>query len=131
MQEASQVADAVPVTSGPDPTARVHRLEDLHLRGLISLLGEDERLRLFVERELAPIREHDARDPRADLFAALRAFLFHPGSKTEAAASLHLSRAAFYDRLAKIEALLGASLDDPDTRVSLHVAVVADELSGR
>ena len=60
-----------------------------------------------------------------------RALLLHPSSKTEAAASLHLSRAAFYDRLARIEAVLDADLDDPDVRVSLHVALVADELLGR
>mgnify|MGYP006198813423 CR=1 FL=1 len=110
-------------------------IADLHLRGLLALLGEDERVRLFVERELGPLERHDRADgSRTDLLAALRALLLHPASKTEAAASLHLSRAAFYDRLARIEAVLDADLDDPDVRVSLHVALVArdlgDELSG-
>jgi purine catabolism regulator len=109
----------------------VHRLDDLHLRGLLALLGDDDRLRLFVDRELAPLRRHDRADgSRTDLVAALRALLLHPASKTEAAASLHLSRAAFYDRLARIETILDADLDDPDVRVSLHVALLADELSG-
>lgn len=127
--EAGQVADAAPRsrrTQDPD----VHRLADLHLRGLLGLLGEDDRLRLFVDRELAPLKQHDRADgSRTDLLAALRALLLHPVSKTEAAASLHLSRAAFYDRLARIEKILDADLDDPDTRVSLHVALLADELS--
>lgn len=133
--EAGQVADAAPqVRRDRDPD--VHRLADLHLRGLLALLGEDERVRLFVERELGPLEAHDRADgSRTELLAALRALLLHPASKTEAAASLHLSRAAFYDRLARIEAVLGADLDDPDVRVSLHVALVAremaDELSGR
>lgn len=128
--EAGQVADAAPqVRREQDPD--VHRLADLHLRGLLALLGEDERVRLFVERELGPLERHDRADgSRTDLLAALRALLLHPSSKTEAAASLHLSRAAFYDRLARIEAVLGADLDDPDVRVSLHVALVADELLG-
>jgi purine catabolism regulator len=128
--EAGQVADAAPqVRREQDPD--VHRLADLHLRGLLALLGEDERVRLFVERELGPLARHDRADgSRTDLLAALRALLLHPASKTEAAASLHLSRAAFYDRLARIEAVLGADLDDPDVRVSLHVALVADELFG-
>ena len=126
--EAGQVADAAPQTRREhDPD--VHRLADLHLRGLLALLGEDERVRLFVERELAPLKQHDrAHGSRTELLAALRALLLHPSSKTDAAASLHLSRAAFYDRLARIEAILGADLDDPDVRVSLHVALVADEL---
>ncbi|HEX5918102.1 MAG TPA: PucR family transcriptional regulator ligand-binding domain-containing protein [Nocardioides sp.] len=128
--EAGQVADAAP-QSRREQDPDVHRLDDLHLRGLLALLGEDERVRLFVERELGPLREHDRADgSRTELLAALRALVRHPSSKTEAAASLHLSRAAFYDRLARIEAVLGADLDDPDVRVSLHVALVADELLG-
>jgi purine catabolism regulator len=128
--EAGQVADAVPqARREQDPD--VHRLADLHLRGLLALLGEDERVRLFVERELGPLQQHDRADgSRTELLAALRALLLHPSSKTEAAASLHLSRAAFYDRLARIESVLDADLDDPDVRVSLHVALVADELLG-
>lgn len=129
LTEAGQVADAAPQSRRvQDPD--VHRLADLHLRGLLGLLGEDDRLRLFVERELAPLKRHDRADgSRTDLLPALRALLLHPASKTEAAASLHLSRAAFYDRLARIEKVLDADLDDPDVRVSLHVALVADELS--
>ena len=128
--EAGQVADAAPQARREhDPD--VHRLADLHLRGLLALLGEDDRLRLFVDRELAPLKGHDrAEGARTDLVAALRALVMHPASKTEAAASLHLSRAAFYDRLARIEKLLDADLDDPDVRVSLHVALLVDDLSG-
>lgn len=127
--EAGQVADAAPqARREQDPD--VHRLADLHLRGLLALLGEDERVRLFVERELGALERHDRADgSRTDLLAALRALVLHPGSKTEAAASLHLSRAAFYDRLARIEAILGADLDDPDVRVSLHVALVARQMA--
>jgi purine catabolism regulator len=108
----------------------VHRLEDVHLRGLLTLLGDDERVRLFVERELAALHEHDRRWGTG-LVEALRALVEHPGSKSSAAASLHVSRAAFYDRLAKIESVLGAQLDDADIRVSLHVALIAEELAGR
>lgn len=131
LTEAGQVADAAPPSRrGQGQDVDVHRLADLHLRGLLGLLGEDDRLRLFVERELAPLKQHDRADgSRTDLLAALRALLLHPASKTEAAASLHLSRAAFYDRLARIEAILDADLDDPDVRVSLHVALLADELA--
>lgn len=128
--EANQVADAIPAGGALIDVIPVHRLEDLHLRGLLALFGDDERLRLFVDRELEPLRAQDsANGSRTDLMAALRALLLHPASKTDAAASLHLSRAAFYDRLAKIETALGANLDDPDVRVSLHVALLADELS--
>jgi purine catabolism regulator len=106
----------------------VHRLEDVHLRGLLTLLGDDDRVRLFVSRELDPLKEHDNRWGTG-LLDAVAALVRHPVSKSEAAASLHISRPVFYDRLAKAGRLLGVDLDDPDIRVSLHVALVADELS--
>ncbi|GAA2145255.1 PucR family transcriptional regulator [Nocardioides koreensis] len=124
LRESRQVADAV----RPDAGERlVHRLEDVHLRGLLALFGDDDRLGLFVARELDPLRRHDEQHGTA-LLEALRALVQHPASKSDAAASLHLSRPAFYARLAKIESLLGARLDDPDIRVSLHTALLADEL---
>lgn len=125
LRESHQVAASV----RPDSATRgVHRLDDVHLRGLLTLLGDDERLRLFVGRELDGLKEHDARHG-TELMGTLTALLRHPTSKSEAAASLHLSRPAFYDRLAKIGRLLGVDLDDPDIRVSLHVALLADELA--
>jgi purine catabolism regulator len=126
--EARQVADAVPTPRGGAATGPVvHRLADLHVRGLLALLGDDDRVRVFVDRELRRLREADA--GRGTLVTALRAFLEYPASKTDAAASLHLSRAAFYDRLAKIQAVLGVDLDAPEVRLSLHLALLADEMS--
>jgi purine catabolism regulator len=91
-------------------------------------LGRDDRLRLFVERELAPLLDHD-RGSTINLIEAVRALLWHPSSKTDAAASLHLSRAAFYTRLEKVEQVIRADLDDPDIRLSLHLALLAMELA--
>ena len=125
LRESRQVVDALPQAVGD---RSVHRLEDVHLRGLLTLFGDDDRLRLFVARELDPLRRHDE-EHGTDLLAVVRALVEHPASKSEAAASLHLSRPVFYARLAKVEALLGARLDDPDVRVSLHAALVADELA--
>lgn len=125
LREARQVLDSVRETE--PPSARVHRLDDVGLRGLLALLATDERVQLYVQRQLTPLREHDEREGLG-LEAALRALVSHPGSKSEAAASLHLSRPVFYDRLARLERALGVDLDDPDTRVSLHVALLADEM---
>jgi purine catabolism regulator len=105
----------------------VHRLEDVHLRGLLAMLGDDDRVRLFVHRELDTLRDYDEQQGTG-LLDAVRALVTHPSSKSGAAASLHVSRPVLYDRLAKAERLLGVDLDDPDIRVSLHVALVADEV---
>jgi purine catabolism regulator len=92
------------------------------------MLTDDERLQLFVIRELDALRRHDDENG-SELTSALWALLNHPTSKSKAAASLHISRPVFYDRLAKVERLLGVDLDDPDIRVSLHVALVAGEVA--
>ncbi|MFI1911821.1 helix-turn-helix domain-containing protein [Nocardia sp. NPDC020380] len=106
----------------------MHRVEDVHVRGLLTMLGDDERLRLFVDRELRPLKEYDERY-KAGLIGTLWALLRFPGNKSDTAASLNMSRPAFYDRLNRISKLLDADLDDPDIRVSLHLALIADELS--
>ncbi len=111
----------------PDPDQPVHRLEDVHLRGLLALLGGDDRLQLFVERELETLRAHDERWD-TDHLAVLRALLEHPASKSEAAASLGLSRPVFYDRIAKIGRLLKVDLDHAQMRTSLHVALMAADI---
>jgi purine catabolism regulator len=124
LRESLHVLDSV------RPGAReraVNRLEDVHLRGLLTMLADDDRLRLFTARELDAVKEHDARG-QTGLLEAVRALVRHPGSKSDAAAELHLSRSAFYDRLAKVEQVLGVDLGDPDILVSLHVALLADEV---
>jgi purine catabolism regulator len=123
LREAQQVVEAV----RGDAAVTVVRLDDVHLRGLLTLLGDDERVAMFAARELQSLRTHDATHG-THLVDAVRALVTNPAGKTAAAASLHVSRPVFYDRLAKAEKVVGASLDDPDIRVSLHVALVADEL---
>jgi purine catabolism regulator len=125
LRESQHVLEAVGERS---PPRTVHRLEDVHLRGLLTLLADDDRLALYVARELDPLREHDAAHG-TELLAAVRALVEHPTSKSAAAAALHLSRPVFYDRLARAARVLGADLDDPHTRVSLHVALVADDVA--
>lgn len=119
IREAQHVMEAV----RPDSSTAVHRLEDVHLRGLLTLLGDDDRLTQFVTRELEPVERNDA-EHDGDLMNVLTALLQHPASKSDAAASLHLSRPAFYARLTKLGAVLGRDLDDPETRTSLHVALI-------
>ncbi|WGL53525.1 PucR family transcriptional regulator ligand-binding domain-containing protein [Nocardioides sp. BP30] len=122
MREAHQVMAAL--TEGA-AERRVHHLEDVHVRGLLTLLADDERLSTFSDRELHALR---ASDHEGRLEAALRAMLRHPTSKSAAAASLAVSRPVLYERLARAGAVLGLDLDDGEVRTSLHVALLAADL---
>lgn len=118
-QEASQAAQAA---VGDPRQLPFYRLLDVRLRGLLHLLRDDSRLQAFVERELAPLL---AADDAEALLAVLQALLDSGGNKSAAAAAAHLSRPAFYARLARAERILGLDLDAPESRLSLHVALLA------
>jgi purine catabolism regulator len=125
--EAAHVAQAALRTSASDATARergYHRLADVRLRGLLHLLREDERLAAFAERELGPLLARDTKTG-SRLVEILRYYCEQGGNKSAAAAAAHLSRTAYYQQLSRVEQVLGVSLDDPESMLSLHVALLA------
>jgi DNA-binding PucR family transcriptional regulator len=94
------------------------------LRGLLDQLRDDPRLRAFADRELGPLVAYDTAHG-THLVGDLATYLACGGNKVQAAARAHLARPTLYQRLALIEALLGVSLADPESRASLHVALLA------
>ncbi len=121
--EAEQVADVAVRQSDGRP---FYRLPDLRLRGLLHLLRDDARLQTFAERELGPLLTYDAQRG-GDLTRILRIYLDAGRNKAVAAQRAHLSRPAFYDRLRRLERILDIDLDDVESCLSLHVALLALE----
>ncbi|RJL21718.1 PucR family transcriptional regulator [Bailinhaonella thermotolerans] len=119
--EAEQVADVA--VRRPDGRS-FYRLPDLRLRGLLHLLRDDARLQTFAERELAPLLAHDAQRG-GDLTRILSIYLESGRNKAVAASRAHLSRPAFYERLRRLERVLDTDLDDVESCLSLHVALLA------
>jgi purine catabolism regulator len=122
--EAQQVADAAAQAQPDGGTRPFYRLADLRLRGLLHLLGGDTRLATFVGRELGPLLAHDA-EHGTGLGTLLAVFLAEGGNKAATAARTHLARPTLYERLHHIERILKVSLDSPESRTSLHVAMLA------
>jgi purine catabolism regulator len=104
--------------------AGVHHFENLGVDSLILRLRDTAELSRFVETELGPLLEHDARRS-LQLLPTLRAYLEHGTNKSAAAKSLHLERRSLYHRLDKIMSLLGRDLEDMETCTRLHVALKA------
>ncbi|MEU8172336.1 PucR family transcriptional regulator [Microbispora hainanensis] len=121
--EAEQVAEVA--VRQPDGRP-FYRLPDLRLRGLLHLLRDDARLQTFAERELGALLAHDAQR-HGDLTRILRIYLDSGRNKAVAAQKAHLSRPAFYDRLRRLERVLDTDLDDVESCLSLHVALLALE----
>ena len=109
---------------GGGPRHPYYRLPDLRLRGLLHLLRDDPRLQAFAERELGPLLLHDDA-AGTQLVAALTAYLEAGGHKAEAAKRAHLARPTMYERIRQIEAVLGVDLEPAESRLSLHVALLA------
>jgi purine catabolism regulator len=130
--EASQVADVAAErpdgwsAGGGSDRPPFYRLADLRLRGLLHLLRDDPRVQTFVERELGPLL---ASEPDTSLLDVLAAYLAAGGNKAEAAKSSHLARPTFYERLRRIERILGTDLGSAESRTSLHVAMLALDAS--
>ena len=80
-------------------------------------------MQTFVERELGPLLA----EPDTSLLGVLAAYLAAGGNKAEAAKRAHLARPTFYERLRRIERILGTDLGSAESRTSLHVALLALE----
>jgi len=91
---------------------------------LLWRLRDHPDLAAFVDRAIGPLRDHDRRS-KPPLLPTLETYLAHAGRKAETARELHLNRQTLYNRLARIGELLGTDLDDPQTVLTLSLALRA------
>lgn len=95
--------------------------EELATGSIVPLLADDA-VRAFADGLLRALREHDATG-RGDLVASLRAWLSRHGQWDAAAADLGVHRHTLRYRMRRVEEILGRSLDDPDVRMELWLAL--------
>ncbi len=99
---------------------------ELVLPHLLGELDEGRLLRL-VDDALAPLVAWDTAHG-SDLVHTLAVHLRHAGNRTATAAALHVHRQSLYQRLGRIEELLGHPVDDPAAHEHLVVATAAAQL---
>jgi purine catabolism regulator len=97
--------------------------EDVVAGSVLPLLADDA-VRAFADGLLRALRDHDATG-RGDLVASLRAWLSRHGQWDAAAADLGVHRHTLRYRMRRVEEILGRSLDDPDVRMELWLALKA------
>jgi PucR family transcriptional regulator, purine catabolism regulatory protein len=97
--------------------------ERLAAGSVLPLLADDA-VRAFADGLLRALRDHDATG-RGDLVASLRAWLSRHGQWDAAAADLGVHRHTLRYRMRRVEEILGRSLDDPDVRMELWLALKA------
>ncbi|MET8249261.1 PucR family transcriptional regulator [Streptomyces sp. NPDC005202] len=103
---------------------RVFVEHDQVASGSVLPLLADDAVRAFADGLLRALYEHDATG-RGDLVASLRAWLSRHGQWDAAAADLGVHRHTLRYRMRRVEEILGRSLDDPDVRMELWLALKA------
>ncbi|MGW0333348.1 PucR family transcriptional regulator [Streptomyces sp. NPDC003011] len=97
--------------------------EQMAAGSVVPLLADDA-VKAFADGLLRALHEHDARG-RGDLVASLRAWLSRHGQWDAAAVDLGVHRHTLRYRMRRVEEILGRSLDDPDVRMELWLALKA------
>ena len=103
-------------------TARTIYFGDLGLYRLLFNIKEKDELRRFHDEMLGDLAAYDERNG-ADMVSTLAAYFDSNYSPTEAAGQMHLHRNTFIYRLHRIREITGQDLDDPETRLALHLAL--------
>lgn len=120
-RSATEARDAARLGSLALGRGHIARLADLGVYQLLITLRESGQLAPFVERTLAPLL--DKTRTADDLLKTLDVFFACNGNLSEAARRLHLHRNSLIYRLHHASAALGKSLDDPDLRLALQIAI--------
>jgi hypothetical protein len=105
------------------------RYEELGVYRLLCTIGDMRQLMGFARDVLGPLLDYDT-EHRAELVHTLSVYLHHHGSHKQSARMLHLHTNTVAYRVARIEAISGLDLGDPDDRLVAHVAVKIIESQG-
>ncbi|MDQ3760885.1 MAG: helix-turn-helix domain-containing protein [Actinomycetota bacterium] len=103
--------------------------DELGIYRLLCTIGDMQQLMGFARDVLGPLLDYDA-EHRTDLVHTLSVYLRHHGSHKQSARMLHLHTNTVAYRIARIEAITGLHLGDPDDRLIAHVAVKIIESQG-
>ncbi len=118
LDDADQVAETAATLGSRNRP--FYRFGDVRLRGLLSLLGDDSRVRSFAQAELGPLLEPLDKEG----LALLSAYLDYAGNMSALSRARNISRQALYARIRKLEDRLGFSFDSAESRSSLSVALL-------
>ncbi|MBV9547433.1 MAG: helix-turn-helix domain-containing protein [Chloroflexi bacterium] len=122
IREAARAAD-IAATMAQDGSPSALHFARLGALRLIFHLADNPELRAFQRDVLGPLEASDAAR-RSEFVRTLQAFLHAGGNHMRAARDLNVHRNTLIYRLERIQELLGgASLEDPEMRLNLQLAL--------
>ena len=102
---------------------QVHAFSRLGIYRLLFHLDGQSELTAFYHEMLGSLLEHDTRHEGSSYIETLEEFFHYNGNLSEMARATHFHRNSLIYRLKRIEEILGRSLEDPETRLSLQIAL--------
>lgn len=105
---------------------KLHSFARLGVYRLLFYLDGNSELIHFYQETLGPLLEYDS-----TYVETLEGFFRCNGNLSEMARTMHFHRNSLLYRLNRIEALLGRSLEDPELRLSLQIALKIHHLHKR
>lgn len=129
LPEAIQQARTAASAAAARDAAAVLTFDGLGVLRLLASLSQGPELSRYVEDELGALVAHDESTANP-LLPTLRAYLACDGNKSQAAEELFVQRRTLYYRLERLATLLGKSLEEPEVRQSLGLAVRALDFLG-
>ena len=109
---------------------RVTSYGDLGVYRLLLTLERSSELTTFYGEMLGRLEANDKRGD-GELVRTLEAYFASKNSPTEAAERLHVHRNTLLYRLRRIQTITGLDLDDPETRLALHLALRVGQVLGK
>jgi purine catabolism regulator len=110
---------------------QVHAFAQLGVYRLLFHLDGQQELSVFYQEMLGPLLQHDNQHEGNSYIKTLEAFFRYNGNLSEVARTTNFHRNSLIYRLKRIEELLGRSLEDAETRLSLQIALKIHNLQHR
>ncbi|NLD73734.1 MAG: hypothetical protein GX649_13595, partial [Chloroflexi bacterium] len=107
-----------------------HHYDELGLYRLLAGLRDQEELRRFHEETLGGLARYDEEN-RTELLHTLEVFFRENANASRTARALYVHRNTLAYRLQRIAEITGASLDDPQARLALQLALLIHRLGPR
>ncbi len=126
-QAAREAREALRIGHRVYGTGRLVAYGDLGLYRVLHTLRDSLELRTFYEQTLGPLEEYDRRTGQ-NWIETLEAFFACHGNLSQTALRLQLHRNALLYRIGRIQEIGGVDLEDPESRLSLQVALKARRL---
>jgi DNA-binding PucR family transcriptional regulator len=126
-QAAAEARDALRIGRRVHGPGALVRYADLGLYRVLDALRESPELRAFYEQTLGALAEYDRRTGQ-NLIETLEVFFECHGNLSQTAVKLHHHRNSLLYRIGRIQEISGLSLEDPEARLSLQVALKARRL---